>query len=114
MIALIAPRPVYIASASEDLWADPKGEFLSLLHAEQAYMLYHDRPLGVAGHPKPGSRVGTLMGYHLRKGKHDITAQDWAHYLDFADRWLKEEVKGPTSGFRRPLRGLVFFLPRSC
>ncbi len=91
LIALIAPRPVYVASASEDLWADPRGEFLSLLHAEQAYMLYHDRPLGVAGHPKPGRRVGTLMGYHLRKGKHDITAQDWAHYLDFADRWLKQK-----------------------
>ena len=91
LIALIAPRPVYVASASEDQWADPRGEFLSLLHAEQAYMLYHGVPLGVNALPGPGVRVGNLMGYHLREGKHDINAEDWGHYLAFADKWLKKK-----------------------
>ncbi len=90
LIALIAPRPVYVASATEDQWADPRGEFLSLLHAEQAYMLYHDIPFGVNALPKAGTSVGNLMGYHLRKGKHDINAEDWGHYLAFADKWLKK------------------------
>lgn len=91
LVALIAPRPVYVASATKDRWADPKGEFLSLLYAESVYKLHHPeiKPLGVSQQPEPGKSVGYLMGYHLRDGKHDVTAEDWKHYLAFGDRWLK-------------------------
>jgi len=40
LIALIAPRPVYATNASKDLWADPKGTYLSLKNAEKVYALY--------------------------------------------------------------------------
>lgn len=40
LISLIAPRPVYATNASEDLWADPTGTFLSLKNAEDVYNLY--------------------------------------------------------------------------
>jgi hypothetical protein len=86
LIALMAPRPVYIASATEDRWADPRGEFLSGKHAEPVYALFNKGGLGVADQPKPDHPVGDFIGYHLRTGKHDITPYDWEQYLNFADR----------------------------
>ena len=91
LVGLIAPRPVYVASATGDRWADPKGEFLSVLHGAAPYRLYSEKPFGgVTEQPEPGRSVGNVMGYHLREGKHNITREDWGHYLDFADRWLKK------------------------
>ena len=91
LIALIAPRSVYVASATGDRWADPKGEFLSLVNAEPVYRLYHDAPFGFTEQPKPGRCVGRVMGYHIREGKHNVTPEDWEHYLEFGDRWLKKQ-----------------------
>ncbi|MEX1113991.1 MAG: acetylxylan esterase [Akkermansiaceae bacterium] len=93
LIGLIAPRPVYVASATDDRWADPRGEFLALQQAEIIYQLYQKNPFGgVTEAPPPGKRVGHLMGYHLREGPHEITPEDWGHYLDFADQWLVKKT----------------------
>jgi hypothetical protein len=100
LIGLIAPRPVYVASATEDLWADPMGEFLALRHAEPVYQLYGDEPFGVNEPPGPGIQVGNRMGYHLRQGPHDITPEDWTHYLDFADRAMSRNSKPAAAGRR--------------
>ena len=86
LIALVAPRPVYVASATEDGLADPKGEFLSAAHAEPVYRLFGRRGLGTFDWPAPDRSIGDVVGYHLRTGGHDITAYDWEQYLNFADR----------------------------
>jgi hypothetical protein len=88
LLALIAPRPLYVASALEDLWADPRGEFLSARAADPVYRLLGKEGLGVAEMPEVDLAVGRTVGYHVRRGQHGVTAFDWEQYLAFADRHL--------------------------
>ena len=68
LMALVAPRCLYVASAASDLWADPHGEELSLQNALPVFRL-----------------VGGKTGYHCRPGMHNLTGYDWERFLDFAD-----------------------------
>ncbi|MDO8836623.1 MAG: hypothetical protein Q7V01_13560 [Vicinamibacterales bacterium] len=89
LLALIAPRPLYVASALEDQWADPRGEFLGAVSASTVYELLGRTGIGTTHMPPVNQPVGDAVRYHVRSGKHDITAYDWQQYLEFADRHFR-------------------------
>lgn len=64
LLAAIAPRPVYVASAADDVGADPEGERLAVEAVRR-------------------SNPGAPVGYHCRLGGHEVTAEDWEHFLDY-------------------------------
>lgn len=87
LIALIAPRPVYVTNATEDLWADPQGTFLAEKEAEKVYALYHLKSGLPAALPAPDTALTMPpLGYHLRTGIHDMTAYDWAQFIRSANQ----------------------------
>jgi hypothetical protein len=90
LISLIAPRAVAVGSAEEDLWADPRGEFLAVVHAAPVYRLFGRQALGTTTMPNVGDSLhGDGAHYHVREGKHNLTLADWQTYMDFADREFK-------------------------
>jgi pimeloyl-ACP methyl ester carboxylesterase len=91
LLALVAPKPLYIGSADEDLWADPRGEYLALMHASPAYGL-HDPACHLTDAMPPVEAPLHCGGiaYHVRRGGHDLNTWDWHHYLDFAARRLRQ------------------------
>lgn len=90
LVAGMAPRPVYVASASLDEWADPTTEYLSSVIASEVY-----EKLGLKGlvHPDRLPEVGECfqegnIGYHLRHGEHYLSRYDWNRYMDYMEKHI--------------------------
>ena len=90
LLALVAPRPLYVASADGDKWADPKGEFTSAKEASKVYEFLGKKGLAIDEWPAVNTpSIEGDVAYHMRQGKHDITPYDWENYIRFADKYFK-------------------------
>ena len=86
LVASIAPRYVCIGSASEDLWADPISEMLNGVASSPAFekgFVYEDRLPEISDKFFEGD-----IGYHLRKGLHYFSREDWLRLIDFVNLHL--------------------------
>jgi hypothetical protein len=88
LIALCAPRPVLLANATEDTWANPAGQFEMLRAADPVYRLLGTDGLGTQQMPETGKLLDSTLGYYIRSGKHSMAKDDWKIFLDFADKHL--------------------------
>jgi pimeloyl-ACP methyl ester carboxylesterase len=89
LIAICAPRPVLLSCATEDLWANPAGQFDMLRAADPVYQLVAGDGLGATTIPEVGQLLPSRLGYFIRPGKHSMAREDWVAWLDYADRWLR-------------------------
>lgn len=91
LMALAAPRLLCVASADEDLWADPRGEFLAAVGASPVYELFGLVGLGTTEMPPLDRPVQKgNISYHIRTGGHGLTEYDWEQYMNFADKHWKK------------------------
>jgi pimeloyl-ACP methyl ester carboxylesterase len=90
LTALIAPRLLYVSSATLDLWAGPEGEFQSCVLASPIWEAYGKKGLTGISFPAPEQPLHDgEIGYHLRSGVHFLTEYDWVQYINFADKHLR-------------------------
>lgn len=83
LLALIAPRPVHLGAAEDDLWADPRGEFLALREASRVTTAIHSIETKLPDDMPPANAtpVGNVLSFHMRQGAHDLLASDWNAFL---------------------------------
>ena len=86
LVAANYPHRVYVASAEEDAWACPKNEFLSCTLASDFYKKHGGKGFPADAMPECGKPItGGDIGYHIRKGSHDQSREDWNYYIKFPE-----------------------------
>ena len=86
LLALIAPRALYVDCASEDLWGDPRGSYMALFNAVPVYQLLKtNSTIPEAMPPLNKQVIGGKVGFHIRDGVHNMLLKDWIWFMDFAD-----------------------------
>ena len=91
LLALMAPRAVYVASAADDSWADPKGQYLSLVASQPVFNLFNYKTNLPDNMPANNEQIIQLpRGFHNRDGAHDMNLFDWRQFVKFANEYFKK------------------------
>lgn len=91
LLALMAPRAVYVASAADDSWADPKGQYLSLVASQPVFNLFNYKTNLPDNMPANNEQIIQLpLGFHNRDGAHDMNLFDWRQFVKFANEYFKK------------------------
>ncbi len=90
LIALVAPRPILLGNGWKDVWSDPNGSFRAALGAEPAYELFGEK--GLAQMSMTDTAHYGAVDFYIRNGGHGVRQIDWEHFLDFCDRWFKQDA----------------------
>lgn len=90
LLALMAPRSLYVSSVVGDRWSDPRGEFLSAKYASDVYQLLGNEGLPAKEMPKLYQPVVGTIAYHVRTGKKELTFYDWQQYIQFANLFFRK------------------------
>jgi hypothetical protein len=97
LIALAAPRPVFITGGTQDLWSDPIGEFKACVGAGPVYRLLGKKDLGTTEMPQPDVELMSGdIAYREHAGGH-IDAPDWQTFINFAKRYFDAGSDSPRS-----------------
>lgn len=92
LLALIAPRPLFLNTGSEDRWGDPRGEFLAAQAATPVYELLGQTGLRESAFPALDKPLSHDLTFNCHTGKHDVLGADWDRFLDLADAHFVQKI----------------------
>jgi hypothetical protein len=100
LVALCAPRPVFISSGSQQVeggWVDAKGMFLGAVGAGPVYKLLGKKDLGTTEFPPMETAlIDGDIAFRQHSGGH-TTGPNWPTFLMFASRYIKGPADTATS-----------------
>ncbi|WP_373057659.1 acetylxylan esterase [Zunongwangia sp. H14] len=92
LIAMAAPRPVFISSGDPDVegkWIDAKGMFLGGLHAGPVYELLGKKGLGTSTYPEGHEAITEgEIAFRKHEGGHTVIP-NWPYFIDYAEKYLE-------------------------
>lgn len=91
LISLIAPRPLFLNTGSDDRWSDPRGEFLAARAAAPVYELLGRSGISETDFPPLDQPLRHDVWFNCHTGKHDVLPSDWDKFLDFADAHFAQD-----------------------
>ncbi|SHE58487.1 hypothetical protein SAMN05443144_10291 [Fodinibius roseus] len=89
LFSLVAPRNLLLTNATEDIHADPHGQFDMLVAATPVYELFGAEGIKTDIYPEVNTLVDSPLGYFVRPGNHSVIDKDWEIWLDYCDRYIQ-------------------------